>query len=69
VLLEALAELAVVIDEHLRIGRKLEAQARADERGVAAEASRLAETLKMRVDVIRAQRRPTSPFQVPFQWR
>src|SRR4029077_14920052 len=37
VLLEARAELAVVIDEELGVGRELQAEARADERGVAAE--------------------------------
>ena len=37
VLLQARAEPAVVIDEDLRVGRKLESQARAHERGVAAE--------------------------------
>jgi hypothetical protein len=37
VLLEARAELAVVIDEDLGVGRELQAEARADERGVAAE--------------------------------
>ena len=35
--LETLAELAVVIDEDLRVGRKLHAEAAADERGVSAE--------------------------------
>ena len=43
VLLEALAELAVVIHEDLGVGRKLHAEARAHERGVAAEGDAVAE--------------------------